>query len=45
MQSQLLEIADQDRPFLVVCAVSDFATGCALMQFDTYGAGRVLFEQ
>ena len=34
MQSPVLAIADQDRPFHVVCDASDFAIGCALMQFD-----------
>ena len=30
----VLAIADQDRPFLVVCYATDFAIGCALMQYD-----------
>ena len=45
MQSPILTIADQDRPFHVVCDASDFAIGCALMQFDTYGAERVICYQ
>ena len=42
MQSPILKIADQHRPFHVVCDASDFAIGCALMQFDTDGAERVI---
>ena len=43
--SPVLAIADQDRPFHVVCDASDFAIGCALMQYDTDGAKRVVFYQ
>src|SRR5512138_256 len=32
MEAPVLAIADQDRPFSVVCDASDFAIGCALMQ-------------
>uniref|UniRef100_A0AAV1V345 Reverse transcriptase domain-containing protein n=1 Tax=Peronospora matthiolae TaxID=2874970 RepID=A0AAV1V345_9STRA len=32
IQSPVLAIADQNRPFYVVCDASDFAIGCALMQ-------------
>ncbi|CAI5703340.1 unnamed protein product [Peronospora effusa] len=45
MQSPVLAIADQDRPFHVVCDASDFAIGCALMQYDTDGAERVVCYQ
>ena len=45
MQSQILAIEDQDRPFHVVCDASDFAIGCALMQYDTDGAERVVCYQ
>ena len=41
----VLAIADQDRPFNVVCDASDFAIGCALMQYDTDGAERVVCYQ
>ena len=45
MQSPILAIAIQDRPFHVVCDASDFAIGCALMQYDTDGAERVVCYQ
>ena len=45
MQSPVLAIADQDRPFHVVCDASDFSIGCALMQYDTDGAERVVCYQ
>ena len=45
MQSPILAIADQDRSFHVVCDASDFAIGCALMQYDTDGAERVVRYQ
>ena len=41
----VLAIADQDRPFHVVCDASDLAIGCALMQYDTDGAERVVCYQ
>ena len=41
IRSLVLAIADQDRPFHVVCDACDFAIGCALMQYDTDGAERV----
>ena len=34
MQSSRWAIADQDRPFHVVCDASDFPMGCALMQYE-----------
>ncbi|KAE9331040.1 hypothetical protein PF001_g60 [Phytophthora fragariae] len=33
---------DDLKPFYVVCDASDFATGCALMQFDDEGRERVV---
>ena len=45
IRSPVLAIADQDRPFHVVCDASDFAIGCALMQYDTDGAERVVCYQ
>ena len=45
MQSPILATVDQDRPFHVVCDARDFAIGCALMQFDTDGAERVVCYQ
>ncbi|KAG2785130.1 hypothetical protein PC116_g24777 [Phytophthora cactorum] len=33
-EAPILAVADQDRPFHVVCDASDFAVGCALMQHD-----------
>ena len=45
MQSPILAITDQDRSFHVVCDASDFAIGCALMQYDADGAERVVCYQ
>ena len=45
MQSPGWAIADQDRPFHVVCDASNFAIGCALMQYDADGAQRVVCYQ
>ena len=45
IRSPVLAIADQDRPFYVVCDVSDFAIGCALMQYDADNAERVFCYQ
>uniref|UniRef100_A0AAV1UWD1 Reverse transcriptase/retrotransposon-derived protein RNase H-like domain-containing protein n=1 Tax=Peronospora matthiolae TaxID=2874970 RepID=A0AAV1UWD1_9STRA len=45
IQSPVLAIADQDRPFHVVCDASDFAIGCALMQYDPDGVERVVCYQ
>ncbi|KAG3189788.1 hypothetical protein C6341_g2052 [Phytophthora cactorum] len=36
------ELADQDRPFHVVCDASDFAIACALMQHEHEGRDRVV---
>ena len=45
MQSPILTIADQNRPFHVVSDSSDFAIDCALMQHDADGAERVVCYQ
>ena len=45
MQSPIMAIADQYRPFHAVCDASDFAIGCALMQFDTDGSEPVICYQ
>ena len=45
MQSPILAIADQDRPFHVICDASDFSIVCALMQYDADGAERVVCYQ
>ncbi|KAE9300791.1 hypothetical protein PR003_g22669 [Phytophthora rubi] len=41
----VLMLPDTSRPFHVVCDASDFATGCALMQFDAEGRERVVSYQ
>ena len=41
----VLAIADQDRPFHVVCDASDFAIGCALIQNDADDVERVVCYQ
>ena len=43
MQSPILAIADQDRPFHVVCDASNFAISCSLMQYNADGADRVVY--
>ena len=45
MQSPILAIADQDRPYHVVCDASDFAIGCALMQYNADGEESVVCYQ
>ena len=45
MEAPILAIADQDKPFHVVCDASDFAIGSALMQVDDDGAERVIGYQ
>ena len=45
MQLTVLAVADQDRPFDVVCGASDFKIVCALMQYDIDGAERVVCYQ
>ena len=42
MQSPNLAIAGQDVPLRVVCDTSDFTIVCALMQYGTDGAERVV---
>ncbi|KAG3245965.1 hypothetical protein PI124_g9301 [Phytophthora idaei] len=44
-EAPILAVADQDRPFHVVCDASDFAIGCALMQHDREGRDRVVYYQ
>ncbi|EGZ21589.1 hypothetical protein PHYSODRAFT_262200, partial [Phytophthora sojae] len=44
-EAPILAVADQDRPFHVVCDASDFAIGCALMQHDHEGRDRVVYYQ
>ncbi|GMG12003.1 unnamed protein product [Phytophthora fragariaefolia] len=44
-EATVLAVADQDRPFHVVCDASDFAIGCALMQHDHEGRDRVVYYQ
>ncbi|KAE9335779.1 hypothetical protein PR003_g12847 [Phytophthora rubi] len=40
----ILMLPDDSKPFHVVCDASDFAIGCALMQFDDEGRERVVSE-
>ncbi|KAG2922653.1 hypothetical protein PC119_g16057 [Phytophthora cactorum] len=44
-EARILVVADQDRPFHVVCDASDFAIGCALMQHDHEGRDHVVYHQ
>ncbi|KAG3207966.1 hypothetical protein PC129_g20999 [Phytophthora cactorum] len=44
-EAPILAVADQDRPFHVVCDASDFAIGCASMQHDHEGRDRVGYYQ
>ncbi|GMF57417.1 unnamed protein product [Phytophthora fragariaefolia] len=44
-EAPVLAVADQDRPFHVVCDASDVAIGCALMQHDHEGCDRVVYYQ
>ncbi|KAG2825410.1 hypothetical protein PC129_g19040 [Phytophthora cactorum] len=44
-EAPILAVADQDRPFHVVCDASDFAIGCALMQYDHESRDRVVYYQ
>ncbi|OWZ02414.1 reverse transcriptase [Phytophthora megakarya] len=44
-EAPILVVADQDRPFHVVCDASDFAIGCALMQLDHEGRDRATYYQ
>ncbi|KAE9311119.1 hypothetical protein PF008_g20283 [Phytophthora fragariae] len=38
-------LPDESKPFHVVCDASDFAIGCALMQFDDEGRERIVSYQ
>ncbi|OWZ20883.1 reverse transcriptase [Phytophthora megakarya] len=44
-EAPILAVADQDRPFHVVCDASDFAIGCALMQLNHEGRDRDVYYQ
>ncbi|GMF58226.1 unnamed protein product [Phytophthora fragariaefolia] len=44
-EAPILAVADQDRPFHVVCGASDVAIGCALMQHGHEGRVRVVCYQ
>ncbi|KAG2769145.1 hypothetical protein PC116_g27790 [Phytophthora cactorum] len=44
-EAPILAVADQDRPFHVVCDASEFAIGCALMQHDHDPRDRVVYYQ
>ncbi|KAG2761159.1 hypothetical protein Pcac1_g26895 [Phytophthora cactorum] len=44
-EAPILAVADQDRPFHVMCDASDFAIGCALMQHDHEGRDHVVYYQ
>ncbi|KAG3060751.1 hypothetical protein PI124_g23321 [Phytophthora idaei] len=44
-EAPILAVADQDRPFHVVCDASDFAIGCELMQHDHDPRDRVVYYQ
>ncbi|KAG3056300.1 hypothetical protein PC122_g21420 [Phytophthora cactorum] len=44
-EAPILAVADQDRPFHVMCDASEFAIGCALMQHDHDPRGRVVYYQ
>ena len=41
----MLILPEDAKPFHVVCDASDFAIGCALMQFDDEGCERVVSYQ
>ncbi|KAG3117541.1 hypothetical protein PI125_g3691 [Phytophthora idaei] len=42
-EAPILAVADQDRPFHVVCDASDSAIGCTLMQRDHEGRDHVIY--
>ncbi|GMF47126.1 unnamed protein product [Phytophthora fragariaefolia] len=44
-EAPISAVANQDRPFHVVCDASDFAIGCALMHHDHEGRDRVVYYQ
>ncbi|OWY95635.1 Retrovirus Polyprotein, partial [Phytophthora megakarya] len=45
LSAHVLMVADESKPFHVVCDASDFAIGSALMQFDDEGRERVISYQ
>ncbi|KAG2980721.1 hypothetical protein PC118_g11019 [Phytophthora cactorum] len=44
-EAPILALPNASKPFRVVCDASDFAIGCALMQFDDEGRERVVSYQ
>ncbi|KAG2903322.1 hypothetical protein PC115_g15360 [Phytophthora cactorum] len=44
-EAPILAVADQDRPFHVVCDASDFAIGCAFFMHDHEGRDCVVYYQ
>nr|CAI72306.1 putative polyprotein [Phytophthora infestans] len=44
-EAPILALPDDSKPYHVVCDASDFAIGCALMQFDDEGRERVVSYQ
>ncbi|KAG3221135.1 hypothetical protein PC129_g8130 [Phytophthora cactorum] len=44
-EALILAVADQDRPFRVVCDAPDVVIRCALMQHDHEGRDRVVYYQ
>jgi hypothetical protein len=42
LHAPILALPDPDHPFSIVCDASDFAIGCALLQADAEGHGRVI---
>ncbi|KAG2876433.1 hypothetical protein PC117_g27244 [Phytophthora cactorum] len=44
-EAPILAVADQDRPFHIVCDASDFEIGCALMEHDHDPRDRVVYYQ
>lgn len=44
-EAPILALPDSNKPFHVVCDASNFAIGCALMQFDDNGRERVVSYQ